>query len=273
MANLDFINRANADYVDGPVPAVPARSALGRRRTGRCSSPASRPARRQRRRGAPRRAAQPTAERSIGVFDLIHSYRELGHLVADLNPLGHKPAEPSAARARRVRLRRGRPRPRRRVPDASGAAHAATLRELIGLLRATYCGTLGVEYMHIPDQEQRDWLQERMEPTLNQPELSAEDRMRILDKLAAAEGFEQFLHAKYVGQKRFSLEGGESLIPMLDTLIEEAGAVGVEEIVIGMPHRGRLNVLANVLRKPLRDDPRRVRGHASCPPTSRATAT
>jgi 2-oxoglutarate dehydrogenase E1 component len=104
--------------------------------------------------------------------------------------------------------------------------------------------------MYISDKAQRDWLKERMEPSLNKPSLSTEDRLHIFSKLASSTGFEEFLHTKYVGQKRFSLEGAESLIPMLDTLIEDSGAVGVQEIVMGMPHRGRLNVLANVLRKP-----------------------
>src|SRR5262249_17646183 len=113
-----------------------------------------------------------------------------------------------------------------------------------------YCGTFAVEYMEISDKEQRDWLQERMEPALNRPQLSAEDRKHILSRLTAAEGFEQFLQTKFVGQKRFSLEGSESLIPMLATVVEDAGDSGVQEIVMGMAHRGRLNVLAHILRKP-----------------------
>ena len=124
------------------------------------------------------------------------------------------------------------------------------LRELIGRLQATYCGTIGVEYLHIPDREQRLWLQERMEPTLNKPVLSDEDRVRILDQLVVAEGFEQFLQVRYPTAKRFSLEGSDSLIPILHALIEDGGDLGVEEMVLGMPHRGRLNVLVNVLRKP-----------------------
>src|SRR5438094_9039870 len=102
----------------------------------------------------------------------------------------------------------------------------------------------------MPDKEQRDWLQERMEPTETRPELAAEDRIRVLENLLQAEAFEQFLQVRYPTAKRFSLEGGDSLIPMLDTLIEEAGTLGVGEIVFRMPHRGRLNVLANVICKP-----------------------
>jgi len=139
-----------------------------------------------------------------------------------------------------------------RVVDCAGfrGPRRAALGELIERLRGTYCGTLGVEYLHIPDKEQRDWLQDRMEPTENRPELAPEDRIRLLESLLQAEAFEQFLQVRYPTAKRFSLEGGEALIPMLDALIEEGGTLGVDEMVFGMPHRGRLNVLANVIRKP-----------------------
>jgi len=198
--------------------------------------------------GAPATAAAPAAEAEpiSGVLDLIHTYRELGHLVADLNPLGgnltaHPLLEFDFSEAD---LDRTLQCPTfRRQPQA-------TLRELVALLRATYCRTIAVEFMYISDKAQRDWLKERMEPTLNEPSLSAVDRQHIYAKLVAATGFEEFLHTKYVGQKRFSLEGAEVLIPVLDVLIEESGAAGVEEVVMGMPHRGRLNVLANTLGKP-----------------------
>jgi 2-oxoglutarate dehydrogenase E1 component len=255
VTNLDFINRANADYVDAlyqqylrDPASVDAQWALffagfeaagGNGATGAGATGA---------RTGVARAAEPTTEH-IGIFDLIHSYRELGHLIANLDPLGHnqtthpllEPAEFGFSAADLDRMVE--------CPTFKGFARA-TLRELIARLRATYCGTLGVEHLDIADKEQRTWLQERMEPTLNRPDLTTEDRKRILSRLTAAEGFEHFLHTKYVGQKRFSLEGGEALIPLLDTLIEEAGNSGVEEIVMGMPHRGRLNVLAHTLRKP-----------------------
>src|SRR5213080_2837894 len=185
----------------------------------------------------------------IGVFDLVHSYRELGHLVADLNPLAPKPAghpllEPSEFGFGDEDLDR--------VVSCGGfrGCSRTSIRDLIARLQATYCGTLGVEYMHIQDQEQRVWLQERMETTSNHPDLSSEDRLRVLDGLIVAEGLEQFLQLRYPTAKRFSLEGSDSLIPLLHTLIEDAGTLGVEEMVFGMPHRGRINVLANVLRKP-----------------------
>ena len=131
----------------------------------------------------------------------------------------------------------------------SDSGHS-TLAELIAILRETYCRTIGVEFMHIRDAEIRKWLLERMEPTRNRPQLDAKKKRRIIYKLNAAELFETFLQEHYVGQKRFSLEGGEMLIPLLDAVIERAGASGVREIVMGMPHRGRLNVLANILDKP-----------------------
>ena len=185
----------------------------------------------------------------IGVFDLVHSYRELGHLAAHLNPLAPKPAghpllEPAEFGFGDADLDRVI-----ECGSFQGCA-TATLRELIERLQATYCQTLGVEYLHIQDREQRIWLQERMEPTSNHPDLGRDGRLRIFDRLMVAENFEQFLQTRYPTAKRFSLEGGESLIPILDTLVEDAGEQGVEEMVIGMPHRGRLNVLANVLGKP-----------------------
>jgi len=195
-------------------------------------------------------SADGSAEPVVGVFDLVHSFRELGHLIADLDPLGHSP--------------RSHPLLRLEEFDFSDAdldrvfpcgsfrgLTTAPLRELLAALRETYCGTLGVEYLDIRDKAQRDFLQEFMEPGRNRPELAPEDRIGILQRLIAVESFEQFLHTKYVGHKRFSLEGADVLVPLLDTLIEQAANQGVEETVMGMPHRGRLNVLAHVLRKPV----------------------
>ncbi|MGE5130808.1 MAG: 2-oxoglutarate dehydrogenase E1 component [Sphingomonadaceae bacterium] len=124
-----------------------------------------------------------------------------------------------------------------------------TLRNLIQALRETYCGNVGYEYMFISDRAQRDWIQQRIEPLRGTPSFAPEVQKRLLQKLTEAEQLERYLHTRYVGQKRFSLEGGESLIPSIDELIQRAGAVGVQEFVIGMAHRGRLNVLVNVLGK------------------------
>jgi 2-oxoglutarate dehydrogenase E1 component len=245
VANLDFINRANADYVDGlyrqylrDPSSVDERWALFFAGFDAASGNGTRAAR-----------VQAKPETTPGVYDLIHSYRELGHLIADLDPLGHNLTshpllEPSEFDFTEADLDRVFD-----CPSFTGATRA-TLRELTARLRATYCGTFAVEFTHIADKDRRTWLRERMEPTLNKPDLSLEERKQILAQLTAAEGFEQFLHTKYVGQKRFSLEGSEALIPMLAEIIDGAGAGGVQEIVMAMPHRGRLNVLANILRKP-----------------------
>ncbi len=124
-----------------------------------------------------------------------------------------------------------------------------SLRDLINALRETYCGTIGAEYMYISDQNMKRWWQQKLESVRSTPKLSKEKKLRILDRLTAAEGLERFLHTKYVGQKRFSLEGGESFIASIDELIQMGGEKGVQEIVIGMAHRGRLNVLVNGLGK------------------------
>ena len=124
-----------------------------------------------------------------------------------------------------------------------------SLRELLNALRETYCGTIGVEYMYATDQNQKRWWQQKLEASRSKPQFNAEKKQHILERLTAAEGLERFLHTKYVGQKRFSLEGGESFIAAMDELIQQAGAKGVQEIVIGMAHRGRLNVLVNTLGK------------------------
>ncbi len=124
-----------------------------------------------------------------------------------------------------------------------------SLRDLMNALRETYCGTLGAEFMYTTDQNQKRWWQQKLESVRSKPHFTVEKKKHILDRLTAAEGLERFLHTKYVGQKRFSLEGGESFIAAMDELIQQAGAKGVQEIVIGMAHRGRLNVLVNTLGK------------------------
>ncbi|UZN04604.1 multifunctional oxoglutarate decarboxylase/oxoglutarate dehydrogenase thiamine pyrophosphate-binding subunit/dihydrolipoyllysine-residue succinyltransferase subunit [Cellulomonas sp. S1-8] len=180
------------------------------------------------------------------IAELIHSYRSRGHLMADTDPLAYR---------------------QRKHPDLDVQNHGltlwdldrtfptggftgktrATLRDVLGLLRDSYCRTVGAEYMHLQDPRQRRWLQERLES--GYARTPREDQLRILRRLNAAEAFETFLQTKYVGQKRFSLEGGESLIALLDAILSRAANGGLDEVGIGMAHRGRLNVLANIAGK------------------------
>ena len=190
----------------------------------------------------------------VAVQQLIAAYRNVGSRWADLDPLKRTERE--------------------HIPELDPAFYGFTdadfetvfntsntffgkevmsLRDLLNALRETYCSTIGAEYMYISDQAQKRWWQEKLESIRSKPAFNAEKKKQILDRLTAAEGLERFLHTKYVGQKRFSLEGGESFIAAMDELIQRAGAQGVQEIVIGMAHRGRLNVLVNTLGKMPKD--------------------
>ncbi|MBN9519915.1 2-oxoglutarate dehydrogenase E1 component [bacterium] len=189
-----------------------------------------------------------------GVVRLVYWYRQAGHLQAHIDPLRSEPPPPHPMlRLENFGLSEA---DLNRTVDASmhfGIGGPAKLRDLIAALEETYCRTVGVEYMHIDSLEVRRWLGERMEPSHNRPHFAHRKQYRTLFTLHQAELFEKFLHTKYVGQKRFSLEGGETLIPVLDALVEQAPGLGAKELIIGMAHRGRLNVLANVLRKPFEE--------------------
>lgn len=188
------------------------------------------------------------------VYKLLNAYRVRGHLFAHIDPLGVPPAAPPELDLSNFELSPedlDKPFP---TIDLAGAGPVQTLREIIQRLEETYCRSIGIEYTHIEVPEQRAWLQQRMESTKNRLTLGDQEQLRILTKLSDAEIFEQFIQRSYgAGTKRFSLEGAESLIPLLDLLIERAGAEGVDEIVFGMAHRGRLNVLANIMDKSLRE--------------------
>ncbi len=192
-------------------------------------------------------AADTTAQ--VGVFRLIMAYRSRGHLLARLDPLNEPPAMLPHLDLSSFGLSEADLDRTFSTPNFFGQQRG-TLRELIAALRETYCRTIGVEYMHIQDSAIRHWLQEKMEPRRNRPNMAQRQKLRILMELHFAELFEKFLHARFVGQKRFSLEGAETLIPLLDAVAEKAADEGVRELVLGMAHRGRLNVLANVLHKP-----------------------
>src|SRR5471032_753907 len=195
------------------------------------------------------------ARKQVHVQSLIAAYRFLGSRWADLDPL----------------KRQERPK----IPELDPAFYDLTeadmditfsatntyfstnenmtLRQILQALRETYCGTIGAEYMHITDPGEKRWWQERIEAVRSKPAFNAAEKKHILDRLTASEGLERYLHTKFVGQKRFSLEDGESFIVSIDELVQRAGANGVQEIVIGMAHRGRLNVLVNTLGKMPKD--------------------
>jgi 2-oxoglutarate dehydrogenase E1 component len=202
---------------------------------------------------------------SIRAHMLIHAYRVRGHTEAQLDPLGLRPIQPH----------------RDLDPATYGFSEAdldrpiylfyglgletATLREILETVRAAYCGTLGIEFMHIQDPAAKNWLQEKIELVKDRSDFTAKFRKLILERLIAAESFEAFLHKRFIGTKRFGLDGGEATIPALEQILLTASRMGVEEIVIGMAHRGRLNVLANVMGKPLAAILSEFRGGSSKP--------
>jgi 2-oxoglutarate dehydrogenase E1 component len=186
--------------------------------------------------------------RQSQVVALTHRYRDLGHLLACLDPLAACPTDhpllnPAAFNLTDDDLER------EFYTQLFPGKNLVVLSEILKALKETYCRSVGVEYMHLQDPSERQWLQERMEPNRNRPLLSRDEKARILNKLYQASLFEEFLHKKYLGQTRFSLEGAEALIPMLDSLVGHVAAQGCREIILGMAHRGRLNVQVNVLEK------------------------
>jgi 2-oxoglutarate dehydrogenase E1 component len=187
------------------------------------------------------------------VFQLVNAYRVRGHLFARTDPLGTKALAPLELELGNFGLTEADYDLQFPTVGIGGLPDRATLRQIIAHLSQTYCGSIGVEFTHIEEPDARDWLQNQMETTKNRIALDNNQTVRVLKHLTDAEIFEQFVHKNFVGAKRFSCEGAESMIPMLDLLIEYAAIHGVEEIVIGMAHRGRLNVLANILQKNVRE--------------------
>ena len=195
-------------------------------------------------------AARGATLDSVRALMLVRAYRVRGHLMADLDPLGiegrdpHPELEPESYGFGAGDLDRPI------FIDHVLGLDSPTMREILDVARKTYCGTIGYEFMHNQDPDEKSWIQMRIEGDDFRLRFSDEDRRRILKQLVEAEAFERFLQTKYTGTKRFGVEGAESLIPLLDAAIQRAAEIGVEEIVLGMPHRGRLNVLANIMLKP-----------------------
>ena len=189
---------------------------------------------------------------SLRALMLIRAYRVMGHLAADLDPLGiadrkvHKELKPETYGFTEADLDRPI------FIDKVLGLEIATIRQILRLLRRTYCRHIGVEFMHITSPQQKAWIQERIEGPDKEINFTAEGKKAILNKLIEAETFEKFADVKYTGTKRFGLDGGESLVPALEQIIKRGGQLGLKEIIIGMAHRGRLNVLANVMGKPHR---------------------
>lgn len=189
---------------------------------------------------------------SIRALMLIRAYRIRGHLVADLDPLGMRDATPHPELDPASYGFTAADMDRPIFIDNVLGLQIATMRQIVDIVRRTYCGTFALQYMHISNPEEASWLKERIEGFGKEIQFTREGRKAILNKMVEAEGFEKFLHVKYMGTKRFGLDGGESLIPAMEQIIKRGGALGLKDIVIGMPHRGRLNVLANVMAKPYR---------------------
>ena len=195
-------------------------------------------------------ASSAHADNSIHALQLIRAYRARGHQVAQLDPLNlHDPESHPELDFRTHGFSEGDLDKEIHLGGVLGFERA-TLRQIVDALKNTYCGTIGVEFTHVQDPKQKAWLQKRIETDRLTPRFSQEGKKAILERLTEAEGFEKFLGIKYTGTKRFGLDGGESAIPALEQVIKRGGALGIKQIVIGMAHRGRLNVLVNVMHKP-----------------------
>ena len=189
---------------------------------------------------------------SIRALMIIRAYRIRGHLVADLDPLGMRDQTPHPELDPKSYGFSDADMDRPIFIDNVLGLQMASMRQIVDIVRRTYCGTFALQYMHISDPVQASWLKERIEGYGKEIQFTKNGRKAILNKMVEAEGFEKFLHVKYMGTKRFGLDGGESLIPAMEQMIKRGGALGLDEIIIGMPHRGRLSVLANVMGKPYR---------------------
>lgn len=202
---------------------------------------------------------------SIRALMLIRSYRVRGHLIAHFDPLGlegntfHPELEPKSYGFAESDMDRPI------FIDYVLGLETATMREILRVVRETYCGSIGVEFMHIQDPDEKAWIQRRIESIHNQTQFTLRGKRAIYERLVEAEGFETILHVKYPGTKRFGLDGAEATIPAIEQILKRGGQLGVREVVLGMPHRGRLNVLANVMHKPYVAIFSEFQGHASKP--------
>jgi len=188
-------------------------------------------------------------QKEFKVINVIDAYRTRGHLFTKTNPVRARRIFEPSLDIKNFGLTEADLNLTFNAGEILGIGGPITLREIIGHLENMYCGSIGIEYMYVREPQRINWIQNWLNQNLNQPKLSKEEKERVLEKLNEATAFENFMHTKYVGQKRFSVEGNESLIPALDTLINKSAEHGVEEVIVGMAHRGRLNVLANIFGK------------------------
>jgi 2-oxoglutarate dehydrogenase E1 component len=198
------------------------------------------------------KSLRTASQESIRAIQLVRAYRVIGHLEADLDPLGMTPHQPHPQLDPAFSGFHAEDMDRPIFIDGVLGLETATPRQIVDILKRTYCGRIGYEFMHINDAEQKNWLQRRIEGPDKEISFTPQGKKAILNKLIEAEGFEKFAGVRFLGTKRFGLDGGEATIPALEQIIKRGGQLGVKEIVLGMSHRGRLNVLANVMAKPYR---------------------
>ena len=216
--------------------------------------------------GASAEAVRAATLDSVRAVMMIRAYRIRGHLAADLDPLGFERTIPTHDELDPATYGFAEGDYDRPIfLDYVLGLETGTIREILAILKRTYCGTLGVQYMHISNPQEKAWVQERIEGHDKEITFTAEGKVAILKKLIEGEGFERFLHKRYPGAKRFGLDGAEAMVPALEQVIKRGGALGVDEIVVGMPHRGRLNVLAAVMGKPYRIIFHEFQGGSSVP--------
>lgn len=199
---------------------------------------------------APAQDVQQAAKDSLGALMLIRAHRMRGHLIADLDPLGLQKPPPHPELKPETYGFTENDRDRDIFIDGVLGLETATINQILEIVRRTYCGTFGIQFMHVSDPEEKAWLQERIEGPDKEISFSKEGRLAILQKLIEGEAFEQLIHKRYPGTKRFGLDGAESLLPALEQIIKRGGQLGLKDINFGMPHRGRLNVMASVMQKP-----------------------
>jgi 2-oxoglutarate dehydrogenase E1 component len=256
-ANAQFVETLYAQYLADPASVDPSWARYFDSLDGRASILAEKPGWSGQATGDVRAAAQD----SIRAIQLVRAYRVIGHFEADLDPLGLLPKTPHPQLEPAGFQSLDRPV----FIDGVLGLESATPRQMVDLLKRTYCGRIGYEFMHLNAAAEKDWLQRRIEGPDKEIVFTANGKKAILGKLIEAEGFEKFAALRFLGTKRFGLDGGEAMIPALEQIIKRGGQLGVKEIVIGMSHRGRLNVLANVMSKPYRQIFHEFRGGSANP--------